>query len=392
MVPCPDELNRYFSRASVVRSLHLKVVSTIVFLFVARPVMADVAEDAERLALAWAQRGAQTSRLSPIFAEHGQSKVIEIFPKGIDESKPGCITVALLGAPTIDFAAAPLLEGVPLDVPLLPDGHPLVAAGAEGTRSVIGVATLKRCDEARWQLARIAVTMRAPRAAIDIVVARSPVALGEPREVLPERVAGVIAPRGNPGRPIEPGSLVDRVTRAEERARAEGAQAFTRTPVVATPEGAGEARLRLTEGCHRISIMATVPNTFPHRATDVDAEARDDSGRVLARDRSETADSRLDFCVGETARVSVVYAGASGAVPVMVTDAAWPMPAAVPNHWGSRVRAGFALALRRRHAPAPPSPPTFESLGSSGPTMVPVPLEPGRCYLAAVSVLRGDST
>ncbi|MBK9266686.1 MAG: hypothetical protein IPM54_43725 [Polyangiaceae bacterium] len=370
-------------------NIHAWLIAVAV-LFAAPVASADLVEDADRLATEWTRRGARTHRPKPVFAEHGQTRILEIEPNVLDAAAPGCITVALLGAPTIDYVATPLRDGMPLDVLPLPDGHPALSLDAESTRSGIGVATLTRCNQERKELARIAVTMRSPRGAIDTVVARAASSLGDAREVLSERVAGVVAPRGNPGRPLEPGPLAERVVRARTASSCQARQSFSRVSVVAMPEGAGQTRLRLSEGCHRISVMAAVPTSFPHQATDVDAEVRDDSGRVLARDRAETADARLDFCVGEPSRVAVVYGGASGAVPVMVTDAAWPLPEAIPNHWGARVRAGFALAFRRRSAPAPTTPAAFESMGSSGPTMIPVSIEPGRCYFAAVSVLRGE--
>jgi hypothetical protein len=199
-----------------------------------------------------------------------------------------------------------------------------------------------------------------------------------------------VAPRGNPGRPIEPGPLAPRVAHAELRAKSERAK-FARVPMVASPEGAGEFLLRMESGCHRVDLMAEVPSFLPRRATDLDAEARiGEDGRVLARDRGEAADARLDFCIGETTRVAIPYGGAAGPVMVVAADASWPIPTAVPVHWGSRPRAGFAMALRRRHAPEPPSPPIAESLGSGGSTMIPVAVEPGRCYLAGVAIARGE--
>lgn len=375
---------------SLVSTIITASITALPILLGARQAAADLSEDAERLALEWSRRGASTQRLAPLFAEHGQSRIIDIAANAASDAAPGCITVAFLGAPTIDFAAAPLREGVPLELLPLPDGHPAVSLDADSVRSTQGIVTFTRCHEERRSLTRLVVSMRSQRGAIDTVVARSAASLGDAREVLSERVAGFVAPRGNPGRPLEPGPLQERVVRAEERARNDGAQSFARVSSAASAEGLGQTRLRLAEGCHRIAVMAAVPNTFPHHATDIDAEARDDDGRVLARDRSETPDARLDFCVGEAVRVTVLYGGASGAVPVMVTDAVWPMPAFMPNHWGTRVRAGFASAFRRRNAPEPAALPAVESMGSSGATMIPVSIEPGRCYFAAAAVLRGE--
>ncbi len=360
-------------------------------LLTSRHAAADLTEDVERLTREWSQRGAHTERLSAVFAEHGQSRIIEIAPSREHDAKPGCLTAAFLGSPTIDFAVAPLRGNVMLEMLPLPDSHPAVSLDADSVRSVQGLVTLTRCNDDRSQLARLVVSMRSQRGAIDTVVARSSATMGEAQDVLSERMMGTIAPRGNPGRPIEPGPLVERVVHAEERARNDGAQLSSRVSTTASGEGTGQTRLRLVEGCHRLAVMAAVPSAFPHPVTDVDAEVRDDEGHVLARDRAETPDARLDFCLGETARITVAYGGAAGVVPVTIVDAVWPIATAIPNHWGTRVRGGFARAFRRRNAPPPAASPSVETLGSSGITMVPAAVEQARCYVAAVAIFRGEA-
>lgn len=326
------------------------------------------------------------TRLSPVFLDHGRSKHVELAIK----DAPGCLTVVVLGAQSAEFSVAPPSPDPDEPSAILPHDHPPIDPEETGLRSSFGAASLHRCGSKQNEIASFVVNMRSQRGAVEIITARSPGLLGDLREALPERAFGPVAPRGDPGRPLEPGPLADRTVRAEERARIDGAQKIQRLPTIATPQGGGEIPLRLGEGCHRVEVMAAVPPTFPHRSTDVDAEVQDAEGRVLARDRSESPDARLDFCLGEPSRVSVPFGGAAGMVPVIAVDATFAIPPAVPNHWGARTRAGFALALQRRHAPAPPTKPVFESLGVVGQTMVPVPVEPGRCYLAAVAVARGE--
>ena len=376
-------------RSNISNRITLALVATL--FFGSRHAAADLTEDAERLEREWSQRGARAQRLSAVFAEHGQSRIIELAASPEHDAKPGCITAAFLGAPTIDFAVAPLRENAMLEMLPLPAGHPDVALDADSVRSVQGMVTLTRCNDERKQLARLVVSMRSQRGAIDTVVARSAATMGDALDVLPERMTGTIAPRGNPGRPIEPGPIAQRVVRAEEQARNDGAQLFSRLSTNASADGTGQTRLRLAEGCHRLSVMAAVPSSFPHLATDVDAEARDEEGRVLARDRAETPDARLDFCLGETSRVTVMYAGAAGPMPITIVDAVWPVATNIPNHWGARVRGGFARAFRRRNTPAPTAAPSVETLGSSGITIIPADVEQGRCYFAAVAVFRGEA-
>src|SRR5262249_36227504 len=114
-------------------------------------------------------------------------------------------------------------------------------------------------------------------------------------------------------------------------------------------------------------------------------------GRLLARDRADVPDARLDVCVGETTVVELPFTGASGAVNVTLSDAHWPLPARLPTACGARATAGFASALLRRHPPDPKEAPIIETIGVQGVTQVPVELTPGQCYLAAAALIRGDA-
>ncbi len=348
---------------------------------------ADLAGDAARVARAWAQRGAQVERLAPIFLDHGRAQRVVLPVTG----EPRCLTLALLVPRTaeilvgpVEDAAGPLARAL---LPLLPRDQ---AEEPPRRRSAAGVVALARCGAARAELARVAVELVAARAAVELVVARLDAPLGELRAILPERAAGPLAARGDAGGPLEPGPLAERVARADRRARGDGAAQVTRTPSRAGPDGAGQAELDLAAGCHRVDVMAEAPASFPHRATDVDAEAHDAAGRLLARDHADVPDARLDFCLGEAGAVTVAYVGAAGAVPVVLADARWPLPPHLPAAWGPRARAGFAAALSRRRAPDPRGEPIFEAQGAPGPTSIPFAVVPGRCYLAALAVLRGE--
>lgn len=363
---------------------------------------ADLIDDAERLTRIWSRSEAAPSpapliaprvqRLPPVFAEHGHTAVIRLPAPSASPAAFGCTTVVFLAPRTAEFTVD--TEVVPPEQDaieqLLRQIH---GAGAERRiRSVAGAARIDRCGPERDALRFAILELTSPRAAVEVIIAESVAPPGPLEEVFPERVFGPLAPRGDPGRPIEPGPIAERVARAERRARGDGAARVVRAEMRASQEGTGEFTLRLPEGCHRIELMAEVPTVLPRRATDVDAEARDaDTGRPLDRDRGDAADARLFACVGETTTVEVPYMGASGPVRVVLSDAIWPIPQAAPASYGARARAGFAAALLRRHAPVPVGPPIAESVGVSGDTLVPVALEPGRCYFAAASVLRGDA-
>ncbi len=258
--------------------------------------------------------------------------------------------------------------------------------------SVAGAARIERCGSDRDGLRHLVLNVEASRAAAEVIVARSAAPLGPLEAVFPERMFGPLAPRGDPGRPVDPGPLADRIARAERRARGEGATRVVRVEQRASPEGAGEFAVRLPEGCHRLEVMSEVPNVVPRRATDIDAEVREAaSGRVIDRDRGDAPDTRLLACVGETTMVEVPFMGASGPARVVLSDASWPISAAVPAQFGARARGGFAAALLRRRAPAPRAQPIADSVGVAGDTLVPIAVEPGRCYFAAVTLVRGES-
>jgi hypothetical protein len=348
------------------------LAAALAVLAVASPAVADLADDASRIERLWAQRGARVERVPPIFVERGHARTIALAPAPATDA--GCVTVVLLAARAVEIVAGP--EEAPVE---------------SRSRSSGGAVVLARCGEDRAALARVRVEMGSARGVVEILVARSDGPLGGLGEILPERARGPLAPRGDPGAPLEPRPLSERTSRAERRARADGAFEVDRFTTHAELSGAGKIRLDLADGCHRLDVMGEVSTTVPHRPTDIDAEARDAVGHVLARDRAEVPDARLDFCLGEPGKVEVSFVGASGVVPVVITHARWVVPSRVPSRFGPRARAGFATALFRRHAPDPREPAIVSSLGVQGVTSIPFEVEPGRCYLAALAMIRGEA-
>lgn len=333
---------------------------------------ASLEEDAARASEFFTSHGATIERPAPVFVERGKTRVLSI-----DASRGAarCATLALISARTVEITGASVT----------------IAGAGDEQRSAAGVLLMSRCGPDRKQLDRVALAVTSARGAVEIVLARSeePIANATLDEALPERALGTSAPRGNAGGPLEPGPLPERVAAAARRARDAGATIVTTVSMNAGAAGTGELDVKLLAGCHRIDLMAAVPTTFPHRATDLDAEARAD-GRVLARDRAEVPDVRLDFCLGEDTEVEIPFMGASGEVRVTLSDALFPIAATVPQRFGARARAGFGWALHRRHAPPPPDAPMLETLGVQGLSVVPLEVEPGRCYLATIAILRGD--
>ncbi len=58
--------------------------------------------------------------------------------------------------------------------------------------------------------------------------------------------------------------------------------------------------------------------------------------------------------------------------------------------WGSRARAALAAALWRRRLPPLAEAPVEQRLGVAGVTSIPIPVDPGGCYVAAIGTIRGE--
>jgi hypothetical protein len=124
---------------------------------------------------------------------------------------------------------------------------------------------------------------------------------------------------------------------------------------------------------------------------DLDAEMRETtSERLVARDRSDAPDVRLELCAGSSMGVDLVFAGAPGGVEILMMDALYPLPRGVPTIWGSRARSALSSALWRRKIPSIESEPVEQKLGVAGVTSIPIAVEPGSCYVAAIGTIRGD--
>lgn len=362
------------------------VAAFVLALSAAPAARADLAEDAERLARAWSDR-ARVERSPPLFLEHGRARALSVAPWR--EGDPSCLTVALLGVRTADFFVSRELAA-PADAdPARPDEP----RADRRLRSAGGSLVLSACGPDRAKLGRLDLEMGSPRGTLEILIARSDAPPRDLREILPERAPGPLAPRGDPGGPLGARPLAERLHRASQRARSEGAIVEARVEGRALPKGVGRFDLELVPGCHRLEILADASSAAgPSAGVDIDADVRDASGRVLARDRAELPDARLDLCVGEITPVHVLFAGASGPLPVTLAHARWVMPARVPVRWGPRARAAFAATLHKRRAPDPALAPVFEALGVGGnATSIPLEIEPGRCYLAAVAMVRGEA-
>lgn len=352
-------------------------VTIIALAALASPGAADASarEVAGRVLEQWRAAGARASMLPTRFVFDDESIVIPV-PR---EEERACTHVAVVGARGLSFRAR--LSDAPADPLLSPEPDARASSSA-------GVLELRRCDDGGARVHHVVVTAEAGRGAIEVIVGRADEPLPSLGSIIPERTGGVIPPPAKAGAlpPLPP--LDERLAAAELRARREGARAQTRASVLAGRSGSGSEELELEAGCHRVELFGQALAGGRLRL-DVDAELRED-GELLARDRTEAPDARLEACVGARTRASLAFAGAPPGSEVIVTRSSWPLPPRIPLLWGPEARRRMARVMFLRRA-APTDEPVLLAQGTSGPASVPISVETGGCYVAVVGVARGSA-
>jgi hypothetical protein len=308
---------------------------------------------------------------------------------------PGpCTTVVFLGPRGLSFRVD------------LPEGGE--DDGVQHVPSAGGVASFQRCDEAAvsgdgtpaassWPGRKLALLVgESGRGAVETIVARSAGPLPALRTLLPERSEGRASPQPEPG-PLPPlPSPEKRADVSETRERRDGATVDRRVTWRAGSDGKGAEEMTLAPGCHTLVLFAPEP-AAPHGPRrgrlDLDAELRDAADdSLLARDQTDAPDARLSTCVAEPTRVGALFVGAPAGGSVLVSHAVRSLPSHLPTLWGGEVRARMAQALLARHVAALSSDPVALAQGGPGSVPVPLPLEPGACYLAVAALVQGASS
>jgi hypothetical protein len=341
-----------------------------------------IRDAADRVASEWRKAGAVVERGPARFLYENETMTLTLPASNAGDK--ACTTIALLGARGLSFHAK--VAGADDD------------AASDDTQSraasFAGILEIGECGDGAEPLERLRVTSDAGRGAIETVVGRSVKALPALRSVLPERTGGVLPPPPDAGPPPPLPSPPARADLAETRAKHDGAKIAPRASWTATNDGSGDAKVALEPGCHRVEVFAPVPRARDHvrrRRLDVDAEIRDGDDELLARDRTDNADARLEACVGEETASTVIFAGAPPGSELTVTHASWPIPSHLPTTWGPTPRARMARALLARRAGAPPEDAVALFAGPSGSTPIPIAVEPGACYLAVAAVTHGHA-
>jgi hypothetical protein len=335
----------------------------------------------DRLAEAWRGVGASVVVDKSRFLNDDETLVVSLPDAAADPRPAGadgdCITVVLLGSRGMGFHARPADRA---------DDEPSARIPSEA-----GALSIERCGGS--PVRRLLVTSDSGRGALETVVARSARPLESMRTILPERTGGTTTPAPEPGLLPPMPAPEKRADAAEARARRDGANVLARTTWITGADGSGSGEDTLEPGCHALLLFAIDPrasNPAQRGKLDLDAEMRDATGdRVLARDRTDAPDARLELCVGDPTPVEVAFVGSTPGAPVLVAHVASPLPDRLPSVWGGEARARMAHVLLSRHVRSLVREPVLLAQGGSGATSVPLTVEPGACYLAVVAIMQG---
>lgn len=341
------------------------------------PAHAEVHELSDRLADAWRTSGATILRLPPRFIYEDETVILPLPPM-----HGHCITVGIVGPRGLSFHARTggAAEDDPLDDAI------------ERSSSVAGAAEITRC--ASGDFSRLRITSDAGRGAVEVVLAASDKPVTSLKTVLPERAGSLPPSQSEPGGspPLPPPAK--RADAAELRARTERAATVQRDQWMAGEDGSAVQSVALPAGCHRFELFGNESRALGRKRLDIDAEIREDgSDLLLARDRSEAADARLEACVGEPTEARVVFGGAGASGAVVAVHASWPIPEKLPWVWGPIARARMAETLVARHVLAPQSPAVqlVQGVRAEGALTTPftASVEPGGCYIGIATIVQG---
>lgn len=339
---------------------------------------AELGDDVTRLVKVWGEQGV-VRRLPPRLGERSAPSVIFLPVELLSAPSTSCISVAVLGPSSIHFT----LRAV--------GGADLSDSVEDWPQaSLAGLVQITRCGARKARLGALLVEMRSPRAVLEVVAVESDQPVKPATDVLLQRDPGPIAPLMGFGPPAAPLPIDQRLAAAELRGRQAGALDVTRESVQSSPRGTGVARRLVEVGCHRLDVLAE-PGGDENRGSDlaIMPELSAAAG-LVAVDRGDGFAAALTFCAGERTTVGFRFAGAASNARVWVVASRQPLPEGLPESWGSGGRARMAAVLER-HRVRVNGMPVDQALGVQGPTSMPIAVEPGACYVAAVAPVQGQA-
>lgn len=317
----------------------------------------------------------KTTLLPPFGVERGKPRALALPTTATDANTAGCAAIIAIGAPNLVFS----LDYAPTEVEQLRRALP--------RPSSLGVAEVVRCGERKAALVDLRLEARSQRGVVQVLVFEGPAEPPTVATLLPSREAGPpeSAPALGGARVLAPADK--RVESRRKRLAGRGAMLAPVSRLPTDERGRAQVTLELSAGCHRLDVLGDGDG---QTGVDVDGELFDVEGRALGiSDDSAAPDTVLRHCVGVPTRVRLFARGARPGAPLLLSDASWPLPEALPVLWGPLARAAVAEALFDDGLPALGRAPVLSTLGVQGPLRTHVEAASGRCLVVALGSIRG---
>ncbi len=350
------------------------LLSALLALTASARVGADLDQDASRLSAGWQRHGLVT-RLEPRLAERGTPSLVFAPPGAPGRARSKCLTFAIVGPSSTHFVVRTLGER-----------RGLGPAGETVLVSLAGLVELTRCGADRAGVSALLIEMRSPRAVLETLVVESEAPPPRATRLLPQRDPGPIDPLSLQETRLAPPPMATRTALSESRLRRDGGKDLTSELLPTRMDGSGGVVRVLAPGCHRFELLA---EGAPGPSTDLELWPRlEGPARVVSIERGDGSQIAIGICAGAEARATLDFAGAPAGSALTVIHARWPLPDGLPEVWGAVARAGVAAILLRHQARVGAFP-VDQALGIQGPTLLPVHVEPGACYVAVVTAIGG---
>jgi hypothetical protein len=143
-------------------------------------------------------------------------------------------------------------------------------------------------------------------------------------------------------------------------------------------------------GCHRWDLLAEPEAQHAATSNLSLLPELDDASSLVSLERGNGFAAALTFCAGARTLAGFRFVGAPPNGRLWLLASRFALPEGLPEAWGSGGRARMAALLRRQQVRVVGSP-IEQALGLQGPTLLPLRLEPGACYVAALAPVRGQA-
>ncbi len=326
---------------------------------------ADLQDDRTRIASAWQTAGGTLLTSGTRYLFDDESAMFTL-----PETSAPCVRVALVGARGTSLRAR------------FADGETDDSRGRSSSHA--GALQLERCGA---PATRVVVTNESGRGAVELVAVAYSGNLPTVGALLPERSA-------NEPRTAELPLAVNlatperRVVAAQVAAFRDGAVEVGEEHVTAG-QGAGQLGFVLGPGCHRITVVATRLGKLDPSRIDLDAELRDEEGSLLARDRSDAPDARLEPCTVAEKKVTLTFVGAPEGSFVLAETARFSPYPELPTAFGDDARLRMDRALRKRGAKLVGKP-VMLAQGAEGHSRMVLETDRSSCYLVVAAASHGQ--